>query len=320
MIEAEDPDLHLESEQDRLDGVRRELASTGEQLRQAVDAVLGGQLPGEVLVQGMRAQDPLPAGRNLEMQPLPTGASFAWLGPPAATSVILYCHGGGGVSGSVAGHRERMEKLGKLCGSRVFALEYRLAPEDPFPSDIEDAVAGYRLLLAEGKTPDRIAFAGDSHGAGVALAALLRLRDESEPMPAAAFLACGVFDRTVVVEEGFLEREVTWDLNDPVLSYGPFLRWLSETYLAGQDLGHALASPLHADLEGLPPLFIQAGEMEVLRGQSEKLARAVRQAGGEATLDLVAQMFHNFHAYPLQAARAAVRRAAGFLEEKLEHT
>ena len=314
MLEAERPDL-AEADQQRLANLRRELANVGAQLRLGVDAVLDGTLPREVLVQGMRAQDPVPAGPRLELQPLPSGGACTWLGPAEATGVILYCHGGGGVSGSVDGHRERMEKLGRLSRSRVLALEYRLAPENPFPSDIEDAVSGYRLLLEQGVEPGRIAFAGDSHGAGVALAALLKLKEEGERLPAGAFLACGVFDRTVVVQERFLEREVTWELDDPVLSYGPFLRWLCETYLAGEDPGHPLASPLYADLSGLPPLFIQAGEMEVLRGQSEGLARAVRKAGGEARLDLVAQMFHNFHAYPLREAQAAVRRGADFLRE-----
>ncbi|HEX7003948.1 MAG TPA: alpha/beta hydrolase fold domain-containing protein [Trueperaceae bacterium] len=317
MFEAENIDRPA-SEQERLEKLLRELRNIGKQLRLGVDAVRSGKIPGEVLVQGMRAQDPLPAGPAVELQPLPTGGSFAWLGPERATTAVLYCHGGGGVSGSVGGHRERMEKLGRLCGSRIFGLEYRLAPEHPFPSDIDDAVAGYRALLAQGIPPERIAFAGDSHGGGIALAALIRARDLGEPLPAAAFLACGVFDRTVVVQEGFLEREVTWELNDPVLSYGPFLRWLCETYLGGEDPANPLASPLLADLSGLPPLFIQAGEKEVLRGQSEKLAQAVWRAGGEATLDIVTDMFHNFHAYPLVAARAAVERAAEFLQERLD--
>ena len=316
MIKSEGNDL-LETDRQRLENLRRELAQVGAQVRQAVDAIVAGSLPGEVLVQGMRAQDPLPAGPSLEMTPLGSGGSFAWLGQTASDAVVLYCHGGGGVSGSVSGHRERMEKLGKLGKLRILALEYRLAPENPFPSDIDDALEAYRHLLSEGVSPEQIAFAGDSHGAGVALAALLRLRDSGEPLPAAAFLACGVYDRTLVVQEGFLEREVAWEFNDPILSYGPFLRWLCETYLAGEDPANPIVSPLLADVSGLPPLLLQAGEMEVLRGQSERLALAVQEAGGEATLDLVPQMFHNFHAYPLIAAQAAVARAAEYLAEKL---
>lgn len=302
----------------RLEEFRRELTGVAAHLKPAVDAVLDGNMPGSVLVQAMRAQDPVPAGRPVELQPLPSGGATGWLGPESGGKVIVYCHGGGGVSGSVAGHRERMENLGRLAGMRVLAVEYRLAPEHPFPNDIDDVVSACGKLRDEGWRPRDIALAGDSHGAGVALSALLRLRDEGEPLPAAAFLACGVFDRTVVSREGFLEREVDWPLCDPILSYGPFLRWLCEVYLAGAEPSNPLASPLLADLSGLPPLLLQAGEMEVLRGQSERLAASVNAAGGEAVLQVVPEMFHNFHTYPLAAARQAGRQAASFLREQLD--
>jgi monoterpene epsilon-lactone hydrolase len=293
------------------------LTAVGAQLRLAVDAVLAGAIPASVLVKGMRDQDPVPAGPPVELAPLASGGAVGWLGPRDAPGVIVYFHGGGGLSGSVNGQRPRAESLGAASGQRIFAVEYRLAPEHPFPCDIEDAVCAYRTLLEQGVSPERVAFAGDSHGAGVAASALLRLRDDGDPLPTAAFLACGVFDRTVVMREGFLEREVTWTVCDPMLAYGPFLRWLCQTYLGGVDPADPLASPLLADLGGLPPLLVQAGEMEVLRGQSERLVRSVREAGGEAELDLVPEMFHNFHAFELRAAREALAKAAGFLALRL---
>lgn len=297
----------------RLPELRSELQDVAEQVRLAMDALQADALPPDALVQGLRAQEPIPPGPPVPLEPLASGGAASWLGEKRSERILLYCHGGGGVSGSVNGQRERAETLGALCRAGVYSVEYRLAPEHPYPRDIDDVVSAYRALLQQQAKPEKIAFAGQSHGAGLALSALLRLREEGEPLPAAAFLACGVYDRSVVVRDGFLEREVNWSVDDPILDNASFLRWLVETYLGGEDPSAPLASPLLADLSGLPPLLVQAGEMEVLRGQSERLVEAVRRAGGDATLDLEPEMFHNFHAYPLEAARAAVERAATFL-------
>jgi monoterpene epsilon-lactone hydrolase len=314
-----DPPLDppLEHERRRLAEIRSELEEVSAELRPAVDRVLAGEFPSDALVQALRFQDPVPPGPPVPLEPLASGGGAAWLGGPSSERAMLYCHAGGGVSGSVNGNRERAEELAAVCRLPVYAVEYRLAPEHPFPSDIEDVVCAYRTLRDSGFSPESIVFGGHSHGAGLALSAMVRVRELGEPLPAAAFLACGVYDRSVVVRDGFLEREVDWQLDDPILSHAPFLRWLVYTYLGAADPADPLASPLQADLHGLPPLLIQVGEMEVLRGQGQRLASSIRQAGGEATLEVFPRMFHNFHAYPLAAAGLATRRAASFLRDRL---
>ena len=167
----------------------------------------------------------------------------------------------------------------RAAGARVLGLDYRLAPEHPFPAAVEDAVAGYRWLLAQGHPADRVVFAGDSAGGGLALAAMLYIKQEGLPLPAGAALLSPWVD--LAAEDASIREHAHLDYASPKRGQ---LTLLSELYLAGADPQDPLASPIHGDLTGLPPLLIHAGGVEVLRRQVERLARRAKRAGVEVQL------------------------------------
>ena len=203
--------------------------------------------------------------------------------------VMLYLHGGAYVMGSCATHRRFAAALSRVTGLRVLVLGYRLAPEDPFPAALEDAVAGYRWLLASGFTPQSIVLAGDSAGGGLALSTLVAVRDAGDPLPAAAVLlspwtdlaASGASYQTHAKRDGILQI--------------PWLVEQRQRYLEDQDVHTPLASPLYADLHGLPPLLIHVGSNEILLDDATQLAERARQVGVNVTLFVGAGMWHVWH-------------------------
>ncbi|HEV2372275.1 MAG TPA: alpha/beta hydrolase [Streptosporangiaceae bacterium] len=223
--------------------------------------------------------------------------------------VLLYLHGGSYALGSPASHRHLSAALGDAAGASVLALHYRRPPESPFPAAVQDAVAACRWLPAQGIPPSHTLLAGDSAGAGLAVAALQVLRDARDPLPAAAVcispwadLACAGashHDRA--------GREILLDTSD--------LREMAERYLAGADPRHPLASPVHADLSGLPPLLIQVGTEEVLWDDARGLHAAAVRAGVPVTFEEWPDMFHVWHWFHpvLPEGRAALAAAGGFL-------
>lgn len=234
-----------------------------------------------------------------------------WVRPsPAGDGVLLYLHGGSYALGSPASHRHLAGALGAAAGSAVLALGYRRAPESPFPAAVKDAVTACRWLLARGTPPGRITLAGDSAGAGLAVAALQVLRDAGDPLPAAAVcispwadLECAGPSHTERAS-----REILLDTRD--------LREMAQRYLAGADPRHPLASPVHADLTGLPPLLIQVGSEEVLWDDARGLHEAALRAGVRVILEEWPDMFHVWHWYypVLPEGRAAVAAAGAFLK------
>jgi monoterpene epsilon-lactone hydrolase len=203
---------------------------------------------------------------------------------------FLYLHGGAYIFGSAKSHGELIARLALACPARALAPEYRLAPEHPFPAGIDDCVAVYRALLASGTDPKRLIVGGDSAGGGLTMAVLQRIRDAGEPLPAGAVLICPWSDLSA--EGGSLTTNAPFDWgNEEVVE-----RWLA-AYLDGHDKRDPLASPVFADLRGLPPLLIQVGDAELLQDQAVMLAARAKEHGVDVRLVLEPDMVHDWHSF-----------------------
>ncbi len=230
-----------------------------------------------------------------------------------ASTVVLYLHGGGYVMGSLATHRKLAGDVSRAAGARVLLLDYRLAPEAPYPAAVDDAVAAYRWLLAAGIEPRAIAVAGDSAGGGLTVATLLALRDRGLPMPGAGVAISPWADLTL--EAASIERLAE---RDPVVRGGDLKRY-RDWYLEGIDPRHPGASPAHADLTGLPPLLVHVGEAEVLLDDAVLLAESGRRDGVDVTLEAWPDMVHVWHVFAgrVPESTAAVDRIGAFLRARL---
>ncbi len=244
------------------------------------------------------------------------GVPGAWIAAEGAIddAVVLYFHGGGYVAGSIDSHRNLLGHLAEAMGCRVFAADYRLAPEHPHPAAVTDGVAAYRGLLAEGISPDRIAIAGDSAGGGLTVATLVALRNEGVTAPAAAVPISPWVDM-----EGTGESMTTRADVDPMVNKTNLGLLAEQVVGPDGDLRDPLISPLHADLAGLPPLLIQVGDAEVLLDDATRLAAAVAAAGGSATLEVWPEMIHVWHGSAgfVPEADEALARIAAFLQPHL---
>jgi monoterpene epsilon-lactone hydrolase len=228
-------------------------------------------------------------------------------------NVILYFHGGVYVIGSAAATVPLVGDLVRRTGAKAITLEYRLAPEHPYPAAVEDARAAYEGLLAQGVAPAQIALAGESAGAGLAVAVLLAVREAGVPLPSCAFLMSPYADLTLSGETLAAKREV-----DPLLTPDG-LRTRVPDYVGGADAADPLISPIFGDLRDLPPLLIQAGSHEVLLSDALRLAAAAAISDVPVTLDVTPGVPHVFQAYAglLDEAGAALDRASGFLKAQL---
>jgi epsilon-lactone hydrolase len=240
------------------------------------------------------------------------GVPAEWTSTPAARDdgVILYLHGGGFVWGSLASHRHFVSELGRAAEMKTLALDYRRAPEFPFPHALEDAINGYRYLLEHCR---QITIAGDSAGAGLAVAMLVRLRELSLPQPASAVLFSPWTDMTI--SAGSYARNAE---RDPVLNRELML-FLAEQYLGDRPRDTALASPVFADLQGIAPLNIFVGATEALLDDSIALARAATLADVRVRLEIWPMMFHFWPNYyqELAEGRQAVNMAGDILREAM---
>jgi len=216
------------------------------------------------------------------------GVDAEWIAAPGAVAdrAVLYLHGGGYVLGSVKTHRDLIGRISRAAQARMLALNYRLAPEHPFPAAVDDALAGYRYLLDHGLKPARIAVAGDSAGGGLTVAALVAIRDAGLPLPAAGVCLSPWVD---LEEKG--ESMTTRAKADPVVQREGLIG-MAQAYLAGKDPRTPLASPLHADLKGLPPLLIQVGDAETLLDDSTRIAERARAAKVQVQLEVWPEMIH----------------------------
>lgn len=227
---------------------------------------------------GRVRQEPVRAG----------GVPATWFIPPEPTgAVVLYLHGGGYVFGSLRTHGDFMARLALASGARVLGLDYRLAPEHPFPAALEDAVAAWRWLMSTGVAPERAVLAGDSAGGGLAVATMLALRGRGERLPAGGLLMAPWVDLSGSVAVPASHVATDWiDRRTGAL-------WAS-WFLGGADPRDPLASPLHADLRGLPPLYVQLGGEEVLSSEGIRFAERAREAGVRVELDVWPDMVHVF--------------------------
>jgi monoterpene epsilon-lactone hydrolase len=211
------------------------------------------------------------------------GVPAHWLAAPGADAgrVLLFLHGGGFEFGSVRSDGELAARLGRASGMRVLFPEYRLAPEHPFPAAIDDVLAAWRWLRSgEALGTRSIAVAGDSAGGGLAVALLVATRDAGEALPAAAVLMSPTVDLT---SSG---ASMTERADQDPISTPAMLRQFASDYLAGADPKTPLASPLFAQLAGLPPLLVQVGTADLLLSDSERLAAAAAAAGVDVTLEI----------------------------------
>jgi acetyl esterase/lipase len=227
--------------------------------------------------------------------------------------VVLYFHGGVYAMGDAFLAAELASQVGRRTQAKVISVDYRLAPEHPYPAAVDDALAAYDGLLQDGTAPADIVFAGESAGGGLAIATMVNARDRGLPLPAAAFVMSPCADLTLAGTTMETRREV-----DPLLSRESLQARVTD-YTAGQDAALGLISPIFADLSGLPPLIIQAGTHEVLLDDAVRLAQKAAAADVELTLDITPRVPHVFQAYHpiLDEAAAALDRAGRLLSAHL---
>lgn len=253
--------------------------------------------------------------RDILNQPVTAGGVEAeWVHPKEAPKerVMLYLHGGAYVMGSCNTHRALTAHIARACGMRGLLLNYRLAPEHPFPAAVEDAVAAYRWLLHNCIEARNIVIAGDSAGGGLALATLLSLRDAGDPLPAAAVCITPWTDLA-----GTGDSLKSRAKSDPRVTLQSLS--LGSHYVGHNDPCLPLISPLYADLRGLPPLLVQAGDDDMLLSDATRLAKRAKAAGVDVTMEVWDRMWHVFHLHApqLPEARRAINAIGAFVRQRI---
>ena len=228
------------------------------------------------------------------------------LGAPE-DEAILYFHGGAYMAGTIASTRPLAVDFAQATGRNVLSFEYRLAPENPYPAALEDAMAIYRHVLSLGIAANRIAFVGDSAGGGLEIATALKAREEALPLPA-AIVALSPWADLTLSDESYVENKSV----DPLLERRKLLRAVM-FYAYGKSLMDPLISPVFADFTGFPPTMIHVGTHEVLLGDSRKLYAAMKRDGVDAELLEWEGMWHVFQVFDVPESRAAIERIAEFM-------
>ncbi len=228
-------------------------------------------------------------------------------------TVTLYLHGGGYVIGSPRTHRELARRLSVETGGSILVIDYRLAPENPFPAAVEDSVSAYLWLLESGLDPSILSVAGDSAGGGLAVATLVSLKDQGIPLP-----SCGVAISPWVDLEVIGESMTTRADVDPMVQRDGLIT-MAQTYLNGADSRSPLAAPLYADLSGLPPLLIQVGTRETLYDDAIRLACHAVEAGLKVTFEPWDEMIHVWHLFAplLDEGQQAIERIGEFIRNSM---
>jgi monoterpene epsilon-lactone hydrolase len=262
----------------------------------------------------MVAAFPAPAG--VSSKPADVGGiAGEWTTAPGAgeEQTIYWLHGGGYCIGSINTHRALVAGISAASGARVLAIDYRLAPEHPFPAAVEDAVSGYLWLLSTGVDPAQVIIGGDSAGGGLAIATLVALKESGKPLPAAAVCISPWTDMTMAGESLASKAEA-----DPMITNDGITR-ARDAYVSASDPREPLASPIYADLAGLPPLLIQVGENEVLLSDSTRLAERAEAAGVDTTLEVWPDMIHVWHFFAamLPEGQQAIERIGEWVKERV---
>ena len=220
------------------------------------------------------------------------GVPSEWLIPYQASAerVLLYMHGGGFMSGSSRTHRPFGSKIAFLSGCRALSINYRLAPENPFPAGLEDCISAYRWLLHSGFSTDKIIVAGDSSGGNLALALLIALRDSGDPLPAGAIGISSNTDLALTGASHITRADVDVFFGKAATKIQVVVR----NYVGDYDPRHPLISPLYADLRGLPPLLLHVGDHEILLDDTVQFADHARKAGVSVNFTAWPEMIHDF--------------------------
>lgn len=299
-----------------------ELQHVAQQLRSQRAAANPGDVDLETRRRGMDDMAP-PAPDDISVTPVDAaGVPADWVCAPGADPDrrLLYLHGGGYVLGSRISHRRLASDVSRAGGCAVLIIDYRLAPETPFPGAVDDALAALRWLRMHGPAgpgnATALYVAGDSAGGGLALATLIAARDAGAPLPNAAMTLSAWTDLAATGASIETRAEA-----DPLISGGPEpLIEMARNYLGAADAATPLASPLYADLRGLPPLLMQVGDDEVLLDDTLRVAERARAQGVDVTLHVA---LGAFHVYPLFApdapeSRAALAQIGAFVREHAE--
>ncbi|MBI3798128.1 MAG: alpha/beta hydrolase [Deltaproteobacteria bacterium] len=287
------------------------------QLQMAIEAfkTVGEKMAKAPDMKSMRAvmeEMSVPVPPDVKCTPVNAGGVPAeWVIAPGAAEdhFLLYLHGGGYVLGSINTHREMVSRLSRAAGVRALVLDYRLAPESPFPAAVDDATAAYRWLLSQGAKPACTVIAGDSAGGGLTLATLVALRDAKVPLPAAGVCLSPWADM-----EGVGASMTSKAKEDPVVQKEGLLG-MAKLYLGGADPKTPLAAPLHADLRGLPPLLIQVGSAETLLDDSTRVAERAKMAGVKVDLEVWNEMIHVWQLFApiLPEGQEAIEKIGKFI-------
>jgi epsilon-lactone hydrolase len=243
------------------------------------------------------------------------GIPAMWILPKGAVEdrAVLYSHGGGFVSGSIYTHRKMVAHLAKAVGSRALIFDYPYAHQKKYPVQLDTTVAVYRWLLGQQIVPEHIACAGDSSGAILTFGLLQRARGERLPLPAAVMIISGWLDMALTGQSYVTNRD-----KDVFFSKAG-VEWLVANFLGDGDRRDPYASPLYADLAGLPPMFLQAGADETIVDDSRMFVDRAKKAGVEVRFDAFPEMLHTFQMMAGRAPEAddAIRRFADWVRPKL---
>ena len=292
-----------------------------EQLQQIIELMRATPVdPDQTIEQRRRSMDELaaiiPLADDVLVEPVDAGGVPAErISVPGSDpdAWLLYTHGGAYVGGSLTSHRAHVARLAREIGCTAVQVDYRLAPEHPFPAAVDDALAAYRWLAGRAD-PARIALGGDSAGGGLAAALLVQLRDAGDPLPAGAALISPWTDLTMTAQSYETRADA-----DPMIAHDR-LSVDAELYLAGADPKEPLASPMHADLSGLPPILVQVGDAEALLDDSVVFAERAQAAGVDCTLEVTPEAIHVWHvlAELCPEGAEAVDRLAAWVRPRLE--
>ncbi len=282
----------------------------------ALRAVRTQAKPGATLAERRAGMEAMQAAIPIPQDVQVTDANVAnrtvrWFIAPGARAdrAILYFHGGGYVLGSLLSHRDLMARLSRTTRARVAGLDYRLAPEHPFPAALDDAVAAYRWLIESGFAPSNIMIAGDSAGGGLTLATLLALRDAGDTLPAGGILFSPWADLTSS-GASITNRAAADPMTTPAM-----IEEFARLYLAATAPADPRVSPVFAGLDGLPPLLIQVGDAEILLDDATRIAANAKLAGVAYELQVWDEAFHVFQMFPqVPEAAEALAKAAAFFD------
>lgn len=264
-----------------------------------------------------RLGDRFSPAHDIAVEPVSAGGVPAeWVRAPGVSDerTVLFTHGGGYCIGSPRTHRDLIGRLSRASGARFLSIDYRLAPEHPFPAAVEDAVKAYEWLIAQGVVPAQLALCGDSAGGGLALALIVALRERGRPLPATVACISPLTDLAYTGETLTMNEAL-----DPI-SRRDTSAALARRYLGGQDVArNPLASPLYANFKGFPPLQILVGSHEILLDNSTRVAQRARAAGVDVEIEVWEGMVHiwPYFAAILPKGQEAIERMGGYLAARL---